>query len=203
MYVDLSQQSPGAIYHLMTQTLIPRPIAWVLSEHENGRLNLAPFSYFTGIASDPPLLMLSVGKKADGSPKDSRLNILQRKHFTVHIPHPHQADLVEASAAPLQAGDSEIEQLNLSTVPMAQHTLPRLENCAIAYACTLYRADEIGTTPQALLFGQIHHIYLSDEIATQDAKGRIAVNAQQAEPLARLGAGFYMHPGTPFKATRD
>ena len=68
MILDLSQLKPAQVYFHMIQTLIPRPIAWVLSEIEQGKYNLAPFSYFNAVCSDPPLIMLSVGKKPDGAP---------------------------------------------------------------------------------------------------------------------------------------
>ena len=59
MYIDFSQWDPSAIYHLMTQTVVPRPIAWVLTESADQNFNLAPFSYFTAVSSHPPLLMIS------------------------------------------------------------------------------------------------------------------------------------------------
>ena len=71
MILDLSALQPAQVYFQMIQTLVPRPIAWVLSEIENDKYNLAPFSYFNAVCSDPPLIMLSVGKKPDGSFKDT------------------------------------------------------------------------------------------------------------------------------------
>ena len=53
MILDLDQLSPSQTYFQMIQTLIPRPIAWVLSEHANGSLNLAPFSSFTAVGAEP------------------------------------------------------------------------------------------------------------------------------------------------------
>ena len=82
MDIDLAALGPAQVYGLMTQTLIPRPIAWVLSENSDGGLNLAPFSYFNAVCSSPPLVMISVGKKPDGSFKDTRVNIEGRR-FTV------------------------------------------------------------------------------------------------------------------------
>ena len=67
MILDLSELKPAQVYFQMIQTLVPRPIAWVLSEIEQNKYNLAPFSYFNAVCSDPPLIMLSVGKKPDGS----------------------------------------------------------------------------------------------------------------------------------------
>ena len=66
MNLDFSTLSANQRYHLMTQTIIPRPIAWVLTDSNNGSFNLAPFSYFTAVSSAPPMLMLSVGKKPNG-----------------------------------------------------------------------------------------------------------------------------------------
>ena len=73
MNIDASTLAPIQIYHLMTQTVIPRPIAWVLTESGEADYNLAPFSYFTPVSSNPPLLMFSVGKKPTGEIKDLSL----------------------------------------------------------------------------------------------------------------------------------
>lgn len=71
MDINLDDLSSTEVYYTMTETLVPRPIAWVLSENLSGSYNLAPFSYFTAVCSNPPLIMISVGKKPDGSPKDT------------------------------------------------------------------------------------------------------------------------------------
>ena len=58
MYIDFDDMTPQQVYITMTQTVIPRPIAWVLSENANGSLNLAPYSYFNAVSSDPALVMI-------------------------------------------------------------------------------------------------------------------------------------------------
>ncbi len=81
MNLQLSSISPTQIYHLMTQTIIPRPIAWVLTDSGEHNYNLAPFSYFTPVASNPPLLMFSVGKKPSGETKDTTRNVIANKMY--------------------------------------------------------------------------------------------------------------------------
>ena len=117
MYVNLDALSPNQVYFSIIQTLIPRPIAWVLSENADGGFNLAPFSYFNAVCSDPPLVMLSIGRKPDGSPKDTRVNIEQRERFVIHIAHRELAKQVTESSATLDYGDSEVARLGLETVP--------------------------------------------------------------------------------------
>nr|WP_246480514.1 flavin reductase family protein [Motiliproteus sediminis] len=179
----------------MIQTLIPRPIAWVLSSNENGSLNLAPFSYFNAVASNPPLVMISLGKKPDGTPKDTRVNIEARKQFVIHLPHAGQLDAMNQSAITLPAGESELEHLGLETDPFPGSPVPRIRGSRIAYACELYEIHEIGATPQAMILGKANQIYIDDSVVVTDAKGRVKVDASRVDPIGRLGASEYMAAG--------
>ena len=85
MNLDFSNFSATQRYHLMTQTIIPRPIAWALTASEDGSLNLAPFSYFTAVSSEPPILMLSVGKKPNGDDKDTFVNVKNNKQMVIAL----------------------------------------------------------------------------------------------------------------------
>ena len=115
MIINLSDLKPAQVYFQMIQTLIPRPIAWVLSEIDPGKYNLAPFSYFNAVCSNPPLIMLSVGKKPDGGHKDTRVNIEQRNDFVVHIAHREVLDDLNQSSATLDANTSEVDLLGIET----------------------------------------------------------------------------------------
>lgn len=191
MILDLDTVSPAQAYFQMIQTLVPRPIAWVLSEHANGSLNLAPFSYFTAVSAEPPLVMISVGHKPDGALKDTRANIEQRDDFVIHIAHRELLEAMNASAATMAAGVSEIEALGLETVPLAGSRLPRLKAARVAYACERYEIQEIGPAKQSLIIGRIKQIYLDDDIVETTAEGRIRVDAAKLDPIARLGASEY------------
>ncbi len=191
MYFDLAELSPNQAYFTMTQTIVPRPVAWVLSENASGDFNLAPFSYFNAVCSDPPLVMLSIGRKPDGSPKDTRVNIEQRGHFVIHIAHREQAQPMTESSATLDYGDSEVARLGLQTVPFQGFTLPRLKDCRVAFACERYEIREIGNAKQTLLLGLVRAIYVDDAAVTTDAKGRTKIDAARIDPLGRLGGGEY------------
>jgi flavin reductase (DIM6/NTAB) family NADH-FMN oxidoreductase RutF len=179
----------------MIQTLVPRPIAWVLSEIEQDRYNLAPFSYFNAVCSDPPLIMLSVGKKPDGSFKDTRVNIEQRRDFVVHIAHRDMLQDLNQSSATLDADVSELDQLGIETTAFEGSRLPRIEACRIACACECYDIHELGSTPQSIIYGRVRHLYIDDGITSVNEKGRLKVHADKLEPVARLGADEYMSFG--------
>lgn len=201
MNLDLSDFSSTAVYHLMTQTIIPRPIAWVLSENENSSFNLAPFSYFNAVCSDPPLMMLSVGKKPNGDAKDTVTNLQVGKFCVVHIAHADQADLVSATAATLDYGHSEVTENDLSLSEQEQWPLPRIAGAPIAYLCEVHSVSEIGNTPQQLIFVEAKALWVDDN-AISEENGRHIINANAVNPLSRLGANQYADIGSVFSKVR-
>lgn len=197
MILDLSGKKSSEIYFAMIQTILPRPVAWIISENADSSLNLAPFSYFNAISSAPPLVSVSIGKKKDGSLKDTSRNIADREFFTIQIPSVEHAQLVTDSAKPYDENVSEIDKLGLETVYEDGFKLPRLANCKAAYFCRKEQIIEIGDIPQSFIIGRVESIYINDEIA-EIADNRLKVDAAALDPLARLGGSNYAGITKPF-----
>ena len=195
MDIDVKTIDGSRMYSIMAQTIMPRPIAWVLSENENGSYNLAPFSYFAPICSDPPLFMISISKKPDGSLKDTRANIIQRKEFVLHLPTWNQLEAMNASAATLAAGVSEVEELGLELENFAGSPLPRLADSRVAMACSLYEVREIGNGPYAMIIGRIHHVYIDDIAVLEQTEEKIRISPKILNPVGRLGGPRYTKLG--------
>ncbi|WP_255611472.1 flavin reductase family protein [Marinobacterium arenosum] len=187
----------------MIQTIVPRPVAWVLSEHGNGEYNLAPFSYFAPVCSDPPMVMISLGHKPDGSLKDTYRNILERQHFVIHLAHRELAEAVTRSARVLPEGESELALIGMETVPFEGSPLPRLAAARVALSCRLHEVKEVGNGPQYLVFGLVERIWLDDAVVGQDAKGRTKVHADRIDPIGRLGGNEYVTFGEIVDIPRD
>jgi len=192
MYIDFGTGTPQQAYFTMTQTIIPRPIAWIVSENTNGSINLAPFSYFNAVSSNPPLVMISAGIKPGGVAKDTLNNIRQRKDFVLHIVSLEQLDAMNQSSANLPSGESEVEMLGLETVALEGSRLPRLADAKVAFACRLYDIHYIGSDPQALILGQVEGLYVDDSVVGKDDKGRTKILAERINPIGRLGANEYV-----------
>ena len=191
MILDFDRLDPAQRYFNTIQTLIPRPIAWVLSENAAGDYNLAPFSYFTAVCSEPPLVMISVGMKGENEFKDTRSNIEVRNRFVIHIADRPLLAAMNASSATLPAGESEVTKLGLELTAFGDFELPRLADAKVAYGCALYEMQEIGKGPQTLIFGEIERLYLDESIIETREDGRIKVDAAKLDPVARLGANEY------------
>lgn len=200
MQIDLSTLNPIETYATMTQTIVPRPIAWTLTQHDNGEFNLAPFSYFNAISTAPPMVMISVGVAPDGEIKDTRYNLERRGSCVIHIAHREMAETMTKTAATLDRGVSELSEAGIATAPMPGTNLPRLADCRVAYAARLVDTKMINQ--QWIGFLELTDLYLADDIVGKDAKGRMKVLADKLDPLGRLGGGEYFSAGEIITAVR-
>lgn len=192
MILDMSSLSPSKVYFTITQTIIPRPVAWIMTNNKDASLNLAPFSYFNAICSDPPLVVVSIGTKPNGTQKDSLNNLLEQKHCIIHLADMASIDDVNESSRDYQSGQSEVSALNLATTACDDFPVPRLSNSPIALACSFYKNDVIGNSKQNIVYLEIEHIYYQDDVVTFQANPfRLTVDALKVDPLCRLGSGDY------------
>lgn len=190
MLIDCAKQSAEANYFTLIQTVIPRPIAWVLSDNGNGAYNLAPFSFFNVVCANPPIVMLSVGWKDEATRKDTWVNIEERSSFVVHLPSVQDIQDVASSAASLAHGDSEVNSIKRTLEQVEAQRLPRLSGSKIALFCERYSITELGEDKQAMILGRITHIWFDDSVA-DTSKGRLTIDAKKLDPLGRLGGAQY------------
>jgi len=213
MLVQLDDLSPSVVYHLMTQVVVPRPIAWVVTDNGPGagpaRWNLAPFSYFNAVASDPPTVMLSIGVAAPDSGsrdgrKDTSTNLTERREHTIALPTRAQLEAVEATSAGIAHGESEFALAGLDAVAW-DWPVPRPSGVRVAMGCTVDSIVPIADGPQRMVLARVHVVWVDDTAVTEDRRGRPVVDAVRLDPLMRLGAGSYAALGptaTPERGAR-
>src|SRR5271154_6603215 len=107
--------SHGDTYRLLTGALVPRPIAWVSTVNDDGTFNLAPFSFFTAISTDPIILAIAMSRRVDAK-KDSLRNIERTGEFVVNIADDRLSHAVQTSGADLPYGESEFAAAGLTPV---------------------------------------------------------------------------------------
>lgn len=176
-------------YKLIIGAVVPRPIAWVSSMDANGRLNLAPFSYFTGVCSDPLTLLFCSGYHDNGEKKDTWYNIEQTGEFVINVTNEETAVAMNRSATVLPRGQSEFEWAGVTPAPSSKVAVPRVAESPISFECKLQQIVAVGTTPGggASIYGEVVAVHLRDGL--YDANGRI--DLAQFQPIGRLaGAGY-------------
>ena len=195
MNLSVSEMPSALAYQLLTQVIVPRPVAWVLTQNGQAQVNLAPFSYFAPVSSNPPLLMFSAGNRRDGSPKDTVLNIKETQRFVVHIANTSHADAMSLTAKECPHGESEAELAGLNLVPFEGFALPRVEGVPVALGCELFQLDELGDTPQNVIYGKVVSAWLDDSLCTEPNNPKHFADAKALDPISRLGGDWYAQLG--------
>jgi len=184
MIFDLEENNVNEKYKLMAQTIIPRPIAWVVTEDE-GVVNIAPFSYFIGLSSDPASVLISVGHKADGTPKDTLANIRKNKKCTICMVDEKHLEKMHFSSKELDKELSESELFNIETETIFENYPPMIKDIPSAYFCTFNQEIDLGGGATIPIVLNVKQIYVNNEVITDTERMTIEFN-----PVARIGKSY-------------
>jgi flavin reductase (DIM6/NTAB) family NADH-FMN oxidoreductase RutF len=179
-------------YHLMTATILPRPIAWITSLDAEGGLNVAPFSYFSGVSAEPPLVSTSIGARRDGSPKHTLRNIEARREYVIHVVDEAHAHQMVETAGIHPPGEPKTDVVGLDTVPSVDVSVPRLAKAPIAVECVLHDLYAPPGSTTRLVIGRILRWHVRDNLVIHDEEtGQDRVDVHRLRPLGRLGYDQY------------
>ncbi|RUM66306.1 MAG: flavin reductase [Sulfurospirillum sp.] len=186
MLIDYATQTVAQRYALMAQTIIPRPVAWIVTEDSEGRVNIAPFSYFTGLSSQPPTVVVSIGHKSDGTPKDTLQNIRNTKRCTLCMTDESRLEAMHFSSKPLPHERSEADYFKIPLEKVADGFPPIVEGVPAAFFCTLYQEIVLEGSKTIPLVLEIREHYIrEDAVEKEDGKYRIRFS-----PVARTGGKY-------------
>ncbi len=195
MQIDPALHSEADNYKLLTNVIVPRPIAWVTSMNEAGIVNLAPFSFFNAVGSDPLYLVVSVGHRDGGNPKDTAANILSTGDFVVNLVTEELLDEMNISAADFPPDRSEVSAARLQSAASVHVKTPRLAAAQVSLECTLHQSLALGAN--TLVIGQIVMFHVADRLMGP----RLHVN--DFAPIGRLGSpSMYCRTADRFELPR-
>ena len=183
MIIDFQEKTPSERYNLMANSVIPRPIAWIVTQGEV--LNIAPFSYFTPLSSEPATLMVSIGHRADGTPKDTLRNLREGKKCVVSIVDEKHFEKMHFSSKGLDASKSELEVFDIATQKCIKDFPPMPEGIKVAFFCEYLQEVNLKGSKTIPLILEIKHLYLDDEIISDQEKITLEFSS-----IARVGRGY-------------
>jgi flavin reductase (DIM6/NTAB) family NADH-FMN oxidoreductase RutF len=181
---------------------VPRPIALVSTISPEGKGNLAPFSFFNGVASDPPTLVISVSAKRDGTRKDTLRNIEANRQFVVNMASEWMVEPMHETSAEYPYGVDEMSKVGLTPLASIRVAPPRVLESPVQLECELHSMVEIGEGTQGsstLVIGRILVIHVADT-AYDPATRRVRV--EDLRPISRLGGAQYARTSGFFEIPR-
>lgn len=192
------RQGHGLPHDPFKAMLAPRPIGWITSVDGQGRVNLAPYSFFNGFHGNPPI----VGFASEGR-KDSVLNVEETGEFVCNLVSRELAEAMNETCAPLPHGQNEMERAGLEAAPSTLVRPPRVARAPAAFECKLTQVVRLKNIdgqdlPGWLLLGQVIGVHIRREFLRD---GRFDTLA--ARPVARCGyRGDYAEVTSLFEMLR-
>lgn len=187
-------------YGFLIGSVLPRPIAWVSTMDESGVFNLAPFSYFTAVCSNPMTLLFcpAVGARSGGK-KDTLRNIEALGEFVINLTNFETAQAMNLSATELPPGVSEFEWAGVTPVPSVVVRPPRVAEAPFAFECVLRQIVRVSDVPGggSAVFGEVRHLHVRDDVYRN---GRIDLASYR--PIGRLGGDGYCRVTDTFEMAR-
>lgn len=171
--------------------IVPRPIGWVSSKSKAGDLNLAPFSFFNGMADNPPIVAMGfTGNHPEGGPKDTLANIVETEEFVVNMVTYEIRDAMNATSEMAPRAVNEFELGKLTAVPSELVSVPRVKESPASMECILHKVIELPTSdpefPNTMVLGQVVGVHISDDVLIDGM-----VDTDKYHALARLGYRDY------------
>jgi flavin reductase (DIM6/NTAB) family NADH-FMN oxidoreductase RutF len=204
MLFDFATLSAQDRYKLLVSTIVPRPIAWVVSQDVQGRLNAAPFSFFNALAGDPPIVGIGIGgRRAEDPPgtwKDTGANIRATSQFVVNLVSYPTREAMNVTAIEFPHDVDELRQAGLTTLPSARVAPPRIAESPVALECELLSIVEVAID-RAIVLGRVVAMHVHDDCVL-DPK-RCYIDTPKLDLIGRMhGGGWYSRTTDRFELPR-
>ncbi|AMG49353.1 flavin reductase family protein [Enterococcus gallinarum] len=198
-YLDPKDLTQRENYKLLIGSIIPRPVAVVSTQSADGIVNIAPFSFFNIVSSEPVILSLAIQRK-EGELKDTARNLLATKEAVVHILDQTNVQEANKTAALLPADQSELTVSGFTTTTSKMIAVPGLKEASVRLETILHQHVPIKKDQQTtadLLLLEVVGYQIAEDVY-QD--GKIDPRALQA--VSRLAGNSYATIGEVFDIKR-
>lgn len=193
MYFD-TQENPARLnYQLLTQAVVPRPIAWVSTLGPDGIANLAPYSFFTVASCQPPVLCVVQVNPRDRLEKDTLSNLQHSQECVVNVVSHGLAQAMNTSCADYPPEVDEFEQAGLEKASSTRVSAPGVMLAQVRFECSLREIKPVGNGPMAgtMMLLDVLGVHVNDS-AWADG----AIDAATLDAIGKLG-------GDDYSSTRD
>jgi len=190
MIYDPSEHPLLETHKLMIGSIVPRPIAFVSTLSKDGLENLAPFSYFNGICSNPPSIMFCPARRGyDGKTKDTLNNIRDTEEFAVNIVSEDFAEQMVSTSTDFEPEVNEFEVSGLTPEPCQKIAPPKVAEAKISFECKLNQIVPVGNEGPGggfVIIGTIVLFHIDDDVYEDGY-----INLGKLRPIGRLAGNMY------------
>jgi len=185
-------------YKLLSSLVVPRPISFVTTINDKGVVNAAPYSFFNVFSEDPPLVVIGIGRRSDGTLKDTALNIEANGEFVVNLVDEGIAHAMNVAATDFPPDQSEIDPAGLDLVASTLVAPPRIAQAPAALECKNHTTLLVATD-RRLVVGEVLAVHTRDGLIDP---ANLRLDFEAYRPVGRLFANLYCRTRDTFELVR-
>jgi len=208
MFYEPRKKDHGLPHDPYNAIVGPRPIGWITSINSEGKINLAPYSFFNSVSSDPPMVMFA----SDGR-KDTIDFVEETGEFVCNLAVWDLRAHVKDTSLSFPRGVNEMAAVGLEPAASILVRPPRVKASPCALECKWLQTAQLNDidgnpAPRFIVFGQVVGIHI-DERFIKD--GLLDTGAMM--PISRAGyqeffvttaeARFFVNFGEAHKTHAD
>ncbi len=188
MLFDFEKLAPQDCYKLVVSSVVPRPIAWVVTQDEAGMVNAAPYSFFNAFSDDPVVVGFGAGPRGPGVLKDTADNIRRTGEFVVNLVPESAIHGMNTTAIDFPPGVDELAEAGLTKAPSAKIKPPRIAESPVALECVTFQLIPAGR--HTIVLGRVVAVHINDDCVLDAAK--CYVDTPKLGLVGRMhGRGWY------------
>lgn len=199
MRFDLEDVGTQNAYKLLAATVMPRPIAWVVTQDAGGRLNAAPYSFFNVMGSAPPTIAIGILGDPERGFKDTARNILDTGEFVVNLVPERLVRAMNVTAIDAPRGVDELSLADLATLPSARVRPPRIAESPVAFECVSLSSVVTGPA-QVVVIGRVLTVHVADDCVLDPDRAHI--DTPRLDLVARSYGSDYVRSRDTFSLAR-
>lgn len=196
---DLADVPTPIAYKLLAATVMPRPIAWVVTQNAAGQVNAAPYSFFNVMGSNPPTIALGILADPARGFKDSARNIMETQEFVVNLVPEALVGAANETSVDAPYGVDELALAGLETVKSTHIAPPRIAKSPVAFECRSLQTVETGPH-QLVVIGRVIAVHIDDRFILDAARAHIDTPA--LDLVARSYGADYIRTHDSFQLAR-
>lgn len=199
MLFDFEKIPPQDAYKLVVSTVVPRPIAWVVSQDRAGTVNVAPYSFFNAFSDDPVVVGIGCGPRPEGVAKDTLANIRATGQFVVNLVPFEHVERMNVTAVEFGPEVDELAEAGLTPLPSSRVAPPRIAESPVALECETFQLVPAGR--HTIVLGRVLAVHVRDDCVLDAAK--CYVDTPRLGLVGRMhGRGWYVRTTDRFELPR-
>lgn len=187
--IDPKEIKTKDLHQFLLGIVAPRPIAFVSTVDEEGKPNLAPYSFFNAFSSNPPIVVFSANRRVvDNTTKDTLYNIEKTGEAVINAVSYNIVRQMAVSSIQFPTGVNEFEKSGLTAVESDLVKPPRVKESPASMECKLQEIITLGEHGGAghLIICEVVKIHLDERVVDGNR-----INPHKMDLMGRMGRAFY------------